>query len=74
MCTGLTLGGQLGATATRNTSPRRAWVIGFHRTDTGYFMNLRRDNTVTLRLTDGPRLAHDWHELTGSLPPLTRVP
>jgi hypothetical protein len=64
MCTGINGGGQLGAITTVGGRRHRAgWVIGFHRTDVGWFSNVRRDHTVTVCPTDTPRLARHWHEL-----------
>jgi hypothetical protein len=73
MCTGVRFGGQLGASTMREGRERRGgWVIGFHCADTGYFMNLRRDGTVTMCPTDGRGLARHWRELVDSLRPVSR--
>ena len=64
MCSGITFGAKLGASAVRHGSERRGdWVIGFQRTDTGYAMNVRRHNTITVCPTDAARLTRHWHEL-----------
>lgn len=71
MCTGVWFGGQLGASAVFDgLESRGGWVIGFRRADTGYFMNLRRDNIVTMCQTDGRRLARHWRELVDALRPV----
>jgi EspG family len=69
MCTGVQAGGQLGASAVFGGAQLRGdWVIGFHRGESGYFMNLRRAGTVTICPTDQGRLAQHWAELRDSLP------
>lgn len=70
MCTGITAGGQLGATThPAGHPPRRGpWVIGIHRTPAGHFMQLRRtDNaragTLTVSPTDAQTLQRHWRTL-----------
>jgi len=63
------LGGQLGVTTQIGGRQQRGpWVIGFSRGKTGYFMQLRRDNTVTISPTDGNRLLRSWRDLVTHLP------
>jgi hypothetical protein len=72
MCGGIRFAGQLGATGRFGGPPRRGdWVIGFHITDSGWFMQLRRGDTLTVCPTDARRLMYHWHELAGSLNPAT---
>jgi hypothetical protein len=72
MCGGVRFAGQLGATGRFGGPPRRGgWVIGFHVTDSGWFMQLRRGDTLTVCPTDARRLMHHWHELVGALNPAT---
>jgi hypothetical protein len=67
MCEGMWCRGQLGVTAHFGGPPRRApWVIGFHATPAGWFMQLRRDSTVTICPTDTTRLLRHWHDLVGA--------
>lgn len=48
MCTNIQKIGQIGATAWINGTPRRApWVIGFHQTSKGHFLQLRRPYNAT---------------------------
>jgi hypothetical protein len=42
-------------------------VIGFHVTDSGWFMQLRRGDTLSVCPTDARRLMHHWHELVSRL-------
>lgn len=68
MCTGVRSFGQLGTTFWPEGVPRFGpWVIGFHRTDTGHYLQLRRPDrygtTVTIAPVDAPRL----HRLTQEL-------
>jgi hypothetical protein len=70
MCTGIREIGQLGATNRVNGTPQRApWVVGFHRGDTGHFLQLRRptnptgDETVTIGPTTAHRLMRQLNEL-----------
>ncbi|HEY3692432.1 MAG TPA: ESX secretion-associated protein EspG [Pseudonocardiaceae bacterium] len=61
MCTGIREIGQLGATNRTNGTPQRApWVVGFHRGDTGHFLQLRRpaNRTGAETVTIGPTTAH----------------
>jgi hypothetical protein len=68
MCDGMWCRGQLGATAHFGGPRRRApWVIGFHATPAGWFMQLRRDSMVTICPTDTTRLLHHWHDLASGL-------
>lgn len=67
MCTGITAGGQLGATAHTDGVPRRRgpW---FHRTAAGHFMPLRhydnrRTTTLTVFPTDAQTLQRHWRTL-----------
>jgi hypothetical protein len=73
MCTGISSGGQLGATARFAGPDRRGpWVVGFLLGETGYFLQLRRGPTVTMCPTDKPRLLHQWRELVEHLQPAVR--
>jgi hypothetical protein len=64
MCSGVSFGGQLGATARFGGPARRGpWVIGFIRNETGCFHQLRRDGSVTMGPTDANRLHRLWHDL-----------
>jgi len=76
MCDGVDIVGQLGATWRPGGQRRRApWVVGFHRTAGGYFMQLRRPpagqpgagETVTVCPTDADRLIRQWRELVEQL-------
>lgn len=70
MCTGIDFGGQLGATARFGGPERRGpWVVGFHRTDSGWFVQLRRGRTVTVGPADTARLMYQWRELVENLVP-----
>jgi len=64
MCGGVDFGGQLGVT-TRFDGPERRgpWVVGFVRGGGRYFLQLRRDDTVTVCPTDSNRLVSHWREL-----------
>jgi hypothetical protein len=70
MCTGITFGGQLGATGRYGGPDRRGpWTIGFHRArNGGYFMRLRRDHTLTVCPTNTARLRRQWTTLVNHLP------
>ncbi|HZD13576.1 MAG TPA: ESX secretion-associated protein EspG [Pseudonocardiaceae bacterium] len=72
MCTGVRFAGQLGATG-RFAGPARrgGWVVGFHVTDSGWFLQLRRGDTLTVCPTGTRRLMYHWHELIDSLNPAT---
>jgi hypothetical protein len=73
MCTGISSGGQLGATARFAGPDRRGpWVVGFLRGEAGYFVQLRRGATVTMCPTDKPRLSYQWRELVEHLQPAVR--
>ncbi|HTF55198.1 MAG TPA: ESX secretion-associated protein EspG, partial [Pseudonocardia sp.] len=71
MCEGIEVVGQLGVTGHLSGPRRRApWVVGFHRTAGGHFMQLRRPPagsaggpTVTVCPTDADRLMRQWREL-----------
>lgn len=72
MCEGMWCRGQLGATAHFGGPGRRApWVIGFHATDAGWFMQLRRDGTVTICPSDASGLLHHWRTLVDHMRPVT---
>ena len=72
MCAGMWCRGQLGATAHFGGPGRRApWVIGFHATDAGWFMQLRRDGTVTICPSDASGLLHHWRTLVDYMRPVT---
>jgi hypothetical protein len=67
MVTGIRAGGQLGV---RVGSRRGRWVIGFHATSTGWFLQLRRPDdhgsgaaTVTVCPADAADLRRQWAEL-----------
>jgi hypothetical protein len=69
MCGGITVTGQLGATARHGERDQRGrWVIGFHGTERGWFLRLRRDSTITVCPTDTRQLMRQWHELIKALP------
>jgi hypothetical protein len=71
VCAPNDLAGQLGATSRgeRGIPQRRGpWVIGFVRTASGYFLQLRRGNTVTMGPADPARLLRHWAELVAHLP------
>jgi hypothetical protein len=73
MCTDITLAGQLGATSrflepgqaatTGRKDKRGPWVVGFHANENGWFVQLRRDKTLTVSPTDANRLLLQWQEL-----------
>jgi hypothetical protein len=69
MCRGTGALGQIGAVHYDGRSARPSpWVIGFHRTDAGYYLLLRKPSayggaTVTIRPLDAPRLAQLAEEL-----------
>jgi hypothetical protein len=70
MCTNIRQIGQLGATSRANGTGQRApWVVGFHRGDTGHFLQLRRatnrtsEATVTVGPTTADRLMCQLNEL-----------
>jgi len=72
MCEGMWCRGQLGATAHFGEPGRRApWVIGFHATDAGWFMQLRRDGTVTICPSDASGLLRHWLTLVDHVRPVT---
>ncbi|HEX4248163.1 MAG TPA: ESX secretion-associated protein EspG [Pseudonocardia sp.] len=72
MCEGMWCRGQLGATAHFGGPGRRApWVIGFHATDAGWFVQLRRDGTVTICPSDASGLLHHWRTLVDHVRPVT---
>ena len=67
MVTGIRAGGQLGVTVGAH---RGRWVIGFHTTGTGWFLQLRRPDhhrdgaaTVTVCPTDAAELHRQWSDL-----------
>lgn len=75
MCTGITGGGQLGATAYLDGVPRRApWMVAFHRGAVGDFLQLRpppRPNghaTVTVSPVTPDRLLGHLEDLLRALP------
>jgi hypothetical protein len=66
MCSGIQATGQLGATGRHGQFRREQhgrWRVGFHSTERGWFLQLRRDGMVTVYPTDGARLIRQWHEL-----------
>lgn len=69
MCRGIRALGQIGAIHRAGRSVRLGpWVIGFHRTDAGYYLQLRKPSTyggetVTIRPLDAPQLAQLAEEL-----------
>lgn len=68
MCTDVRFGGQLGATARFGQVEQRGrWVIGFHRTDSGWYLQLRRGSTVTMYPCDKARLRYQWRDLVEHL-------
>ncbi|GAA5174257.1 hypothetical protein GCM10023321_77640 [Pseudonocardia eucalypti] len=70
MCTGADAGGQLGATSRSNgRTVRGPWVIGFHRIQGRYFMQLRRGGFVTVSPADSGRLYDRWLDLVAELRP-----
>jgi hypothetical protein len=74
MCEGIQLAGQLGLTSWLGREQRAPWVVGFHRTAAGHFMQLRRPSpaaghTVTVCPTDAERLRYRWRELLDQLYP-----
>jgi hypothetical protein len=72
MCEGMWCRGQLGATAHFGGPGRRApWVIGFHATDAGWFMQLRRDGTVSMCPSDASGLLRHWLTLVDHVRPVT---
>jgi ESX secretion-associated protein EspG len=72
MCEGMWCRGQLGATAHFGGPGRRApWVIDFHATDAGWFMQLRRDGTVTICPSDASGLLRHWRTLVDHVRPVT---
>ena len=69
MLSGITGGGQLGATAVfSGTRHRGSWVIGYHHTCAGDFTQFRRANTVTIAPITPQRLFAQLHDLTRDLP------
>lgn len=69
MCGGeIRVMGQLGASGPDGC--RAPWVVGFHASDNGWFMQLRRDSTLTVCPTDANRLLAHWHELIAALTPV----
>jgi hypothetical protein len=67
--TDICFGGQLGITTRSADGERRGpWVIGFLRNrENGYFLQVRRNNTVTVSPTDGDRLLRHWRELVNQV-------
>ncbi|WP_028926768.1 ESX secretion-associated protein EspG [Pseudonocardia acaciae] len=60
MCADIQAGGQLGATSPRRRGP---WVIAFHRTPTGHYMQLKRHHTLTICPAAPALLIRHWREL-----------
>lgn len=79
MCTGVTAWGQIGALARTAGSERRGrWVVGFHRSRAGDFLQLRRPTGsgrphVTIAPTTAEGLLSQVRELVSDLPAPARV-
>jgi hypothetical protein len=73
MNTGICFGGQLGVTTRSVDGERRGpWVIGFLRNrENRYFVQLRRDDTVTVGPADADRLLRHWRELVDQVLPVS---
>lgn len=64
MCTGVQISGQLGATCFLGERPRRgAWVVAFHRTNSGWYSLVSRDGTISVSPTDTNQLMRAWRAL-----------
>lgn len=78
MLTGITAGGQFGASDCAGGVRRRGrWVIGYHRTSHGDFTQLRRPDhaggeTIMIAPTDSDQLFRHLRELVGSFAPAGR--
>ena len=68
MCTGVRSFGQLGTAVWRDGVPRfGSWVIGFHRAESGHFLQLRRPGPYGATVTVSPVDAARLHRLTEEL-------
>jgi ESX secretion-associated protein EspG len=65
MCEGICGRGQLGATGfAAGRALRAPWVVGIHKTDAGgWFTQIRRRGTATIRPADIHELLRQWHIL-----------
>lgn len=66
MCTDIRVVGQLGGAVRTESGPRLSpWVVGFHGTPAGYYLQLRRSDALTVCPLDHTRLLRLAEELLG---------
>lgn len=64
MCQGMCGRGQIGATSLADGRARRApWVVGMHLTASGWFAQIRRAGTATIRPVNAHELLRHWDKL-----------